>query len=76
MSRGKIKIEVYISLNCKTEQELRENLKRALEIEGIEAEVTFARIDEGEAERLGLRGSPTIKINGEEFQPIAQRGFT
>ncbi len=75
MDKKRVKIEVYLNQHCKSEAQLRENISKALELEGLEAEVTFSRIQDEEAERLKLRGSPTIKINGEEVQPISQEGF-
>ncbi|MFN3921183.1 MAG: thioredoxin family protein [Caldimicrobium sp.] len=76
MAKNRVRIEVFMNLSCKTEEQLRENLQRALQLEGIEAELTFSRLTEEEADKLGLRGSPTILINGEEFQPVSQKGFT
>lgn len=76
MSEKKVKIEVFMNLTCSSEPQLRENLNKALELEGVEAEFIFKRISAEEAEELGLQGSPTIMINGNEIQPIAQRGFT
>jgi len=65
-----------MSLTCPSEPQLRENIARALELEGVEAEVIFQRLDSETAERLGLRGSPTVRINGEEIQPLPQGAFT
>ncbi len=75
MSRP-IKIEVFMNFSCTSEPQLRENLSKALSLEGLEAEVIYQRISNEEAEKLGLRGSPTVKINGEEIQPVSQGGFT
>jgi hypothetical protein len=71
-----VKIEVYMNLTCSSEPQLRENLERALTLEGLTAEVSFKRIPPEEAEKLGLRGSPTVIINGQELQPLPQGGFT
>ncbi|MGC8966272.1 MAG: thioredoxin family protein [Caldimicrobium sp.] len=71
-----IKIEVFMSLTCSSEPQLRENIEKALSLEGVSAEVVFQRLTPEEAERLGLKGSPTVRINGEEIQPLPQGGFT
>lgn len=52
-----------------------ETILEALALEGAEAEAAVHRIDEGEAGRLGLRGSPSVFINGRDIEP-APRDFT
>jgi hypothetical protein len=47
-----------------------------LTIEETEAEVVFHRIDDEEAIALGLSGSPSVFIDGEEMQPLGVTGFT
>ncbi len=71
-----LKINCYLSLNCTSEGALRENMKRALELEAPEAEVNFHRINEAEAKRLGLMGSPSILINGIEILPADIPSFS
>ncbi|MCS7149520.1 MAG: hypothetical protein N2Z40_04195 [Caldimicrobium sp.] len=71
-----LKIEVYMNMSCSSETQLRDNISRALELEGVTAEVTYQRLSDEEARKLDLRGSPTIRINGEEVQPLPQGGFT
>ncbi len=82
-----LRIVCYLSRTCGSEEQLRENIQRALKLiserppEGAqvqEPEVIFRRLSTEEAERLGLKGSPTIFINDKEFQPIEgqpQGGF-
>lgn len=55
---------------------LREYLGKALELEAAEAEVNFHRISDAEAERLGLRGSPSIFIDGRDIMPGEIPGFS
>lgn len=45
-------------------------------LEEVKAEMNFYRIDESEALDLGLRGSPSIYINGEDIQPAEEKGFS
>jgi hypothetical protein len=70
------KIECYISLQCGSEGALRDNISRALSLEGVEGDVLFHRIDDETAARLGLRGSPSVFIDGAEVQPVLTRGFS
>ncbi len=65
-----LKIDCYLSLTCGSEERLRENIRTALEAEGVEAEVNFYRISEEKASELGLRGSPSVLINGKDIQPV------
>jgi len=71
-----MKIECYMSLKCGAEEPLKKNVEAALAIEGIEAEVIFRRIGDEEATRLGLKGSPSILINGRDIDPQEISGFT
>ncbi len=65
-----MKIDCYMSLQCGSEGILKENVYAALALEGAKADVSFHRIDDKEAGRLGLKGSPSIFIDGEEVQPL------
>ncbi len=71
-----MKIDCYLSLLCGAENDLRENIFSALALEEVKAEMNFYRIDESEALDLGLRGSPSIYINGEDIQPAEEKGFS
>jgi hypothetical protein len=70
-----MKIDCYLSLSCGAENDLRENIFKALGLEEMEAEVNFHRTDEKEAHRLGLRGSPSVRIDGKDIQPLDTSGF-
>jgi hypothetical protein len=71
-----MKIECYMSLRCGSEVALRNNLSMALELEGVEGDVIFRRTDDRTAAGLGLKGSPSVFINGTEVQPLLTRGFS
>ncbi|NWF93198.1 MAG: thioredoxin family protein [Syntrophaceae bacterium] len=71
-----MRIDCYLSPECASEEGLRENIRRALAIERIEAEVTFHRIDEEKAMALGVTGSPSVFINGKELQPQGSVGIS
>jgi glutaredoxin len=72
----RLKVEVYFAPNCPTKEQVERNLKEALKMEGIPAELTIEVLDPAEAEKRGFRGSPTIIINGETFQPLEMGGFS
>ena len=64
-----MKIDCYISHGCQSKDSLKENVTRALFLEVYDAEVRYHRIDEREAARKGLRGSPSVLINGVDILP-------
>jgi len=55
---------------------LRVNISQALEMEGLQAEVQFYRINEMQAATLGLRGSPSVLIDEKDIQPEDVAGFS
>lgn len=71
-----MKIECYMSLKCGSEDALRENIFKALELENIKAEVNFYRINDKKAMALGLKGSPSVLIEGRDIQPSDITGFS
>ncbi|MFN3479731.1 MAG: hypothetical protein ACK415_05015 [Thermodesulfovibrionales bacterium] len=71
-----MKIDCYMSLRCGSEDALRENISKALELENISAEVNFYRITEDEARSLGLKGSPSVLVDGKDIQPADIEGFS
>ncbi len=64
-----MKIECYISEECSSEAQLRENLKAALAGSSVKPDIQFHIINEAEAERKGLMGSPSVLINGVDILP-------
>ena len=73
--QSQMEINCYISLTCSSEEELRMNLDQALTAEGISASVSLLSINDEKAAELGLSGSPSIFIDGQELQPAAGTGF-
>ncbi len=71
-----MRIECYTSLQCGSEDALRDAISRALSLEDMKAEVAFYRIDDKAAAERGLRGSPSVFINGLELQPLETTGFS
>jgi hypothetical protein len=76
MAEGKIRIDCYLSLECASEDALRDNINLALAAEKLSADVAFHRIDGDRAIALGLSGSPSVFINGKELQPQGTVGFS
>lgn len=70
-----MKIDCYISTRCASEAPLRKNVKEALDLEGVEADIRMHRVDDEKAAEMGLRGSPSVFMNGVELQPLATGGF-
>ncbi len=70
-----MRIDCYMSERCGSEAALKENIKKALGFEGLEAEVSFSRVTDVEAAERGLRGSPSVFVDGEEVQPADIAGF-
>jgi protein-disulfide isomerase len=64
-----MKIDCYISDGCTSESSLKLNVDTALKQENIEADVHYHRIDEPEAKKMGILGSPTVFINGVDILP-------
>jgi protein-disulfide isomerase len=56
-------------MTCKSEDLLRENIREALRLEGLKAQIKIIRVNEKIADRLKMKGSPTIFINDLEIQP-------
>jgi hypothetical protein len=71
-----MKIDCYMSPSCSSEEELRKNITFALFSEKVQAEVNFHRINDDYAMSLGLKGSPSIFIDGRELQPLRTTGFS
>ena len=71
-----MQIDCYISEKCGSEEALRKNIREALALEGVEVEVNISVISDVKAGSLGLRGSPSVFINGKEIQPVDILGFS
>lgn len=73
-----MKIDCYMSIGCGSEQALRENLETALKLEGVfsSAEVAFRRVNDEEARAMGLRGSPSVLVDGMDIEPADLAGFS
>ncbi len=64
-----MKIECFFSEGCGSKEKLKTNIEKALIEEGLKAEINFRTVSQEEAERLGIGGSPTVWINGQDLEP-------
>jgi predicted thioredoxin/glutaredoxin len=61
-----LKIDIYLSEICGSYYQLREHLDRALAELHVRAEVTYHTVYYDEAINRGIKGSPSIWINGND----------
>ena len=62
-----MKIECFLSENCGSYHQLRENVDTAISELNAKDEISYRIVHYEDALRLGLRGSPTIRINGSDI---------
>ena len=69
-----MKVEVLYFDGCPTYRAATKTLRAVLAEEGLEAEVRLIAVEsDEEARRLHLPGSPTIRVDGEDLFPVAER---
>jgi len=66
-----MKIECFFSGECTSKERVKENLQKALLEERTKAEVSFHEVTGEEARQLGIGGSPTVWIDGQDIEPGA-----
>lgn len=69
-------IDCYISGTCDSEKALRKNLTQAIGLEAADVTLTVQRITDEEAEKHGLKGSPSVLVNGRDILPGEIPGFS
>ena len=72
------KIQLLTFQGCQTTVDLVQQLSQLLQKKTIDFEMEVITVTTPEkAEEIGLYGSPTLIINGEEYQkqPLAKAGF-
>ncbi|MEJ5375315.1 MAG: hypothetical protein WHX93_01910 [bacterium] len=65
-----MKIEAFLSQGCASRHALEANIREALVQEGLEAKISFLVVGEQEARTLGIPGSPTVFLNGEDLEGL------
>ena len=69
-----MKIQVLYFEGCPTYETATKTLRAVLADEGMEAEVQLVAVNsDDEAGRLRFPGSPTIRVDGEDLFPVAER---
>ena len=72
-----LKIDIYMSEPCGSYHQLREYLVRALAELHIMADVTYHTVYYDEAVNRGIKGSPSIWINGKDaFEAVSSPGIS
>jgi hypothetical protein len=64
-----------MSEGCGSYHQLRENIDKALSELSVHADVSYHTVYYDEAIKLGLKGSPTIRINGTDFDEGGSPGI-
>lgn len=64
-----MEITCYIAERCASRVELLENLQKALARTGNDTG-SYHLLGEAEAERLAIKGSPTVLINGRDIAAV------
>ena len=62
-----MKIDCYLSEHCGSYHQLRENIDRALAESGLRADVEYHTLQYDEAVIRGVKGSPSIWVNGRDL---------
>jgi hypothetical protein len=69
-----MKIELLYFDGCPTYEPAEQALKQVLLEEGIESQIQLIAVNTNEeAQRMQFPGSPTIRVNGRNLFPAAQR---
>jgi hypothetical protein len=69
-----MKVEVLYFDGCPTYETAAKTLRAVLAEEGLETEVELVAVNsDDEAGRLRFPGSPTIRVDGEDLFPVAER---
>jgi len=71
-----MKIELLYIDDCPSWEMGLQNLKAALHLEAIHADVDLVKIrDEADATRLGFLGSPSFRLDGRELWPEEREAY-
>jgi len=62
-----MKIDCYLAESCVSYHELRENLTRAMKELALASEVAYHTVSYDDAARMGIKGSPSILLNGRDL---------
>jgi hypothetical protein len=62
-----MRIDCFLSEQCGSYHQLNENISIALRELGVTADIQYHTVFYDEAVALGVKGSPTIRINGRDI---------
>lgn len=65
-----MKIQCFVSQGCASREALEANIREALRLEGMEAQVSLSVLSEEEAKRMGIPGSPTVLVEGKDLEGL------
>ena len=65
-----MKIDCYLSEHCGSYHQLRENIDLALAESGLRADVEYHTLQYDEAVKRGVKGSPSVWVNGRDLFDI------
>jgi len=72
--RNTMKMEILYFNGCPTYLKAEKTLRGVLEEEGVDAEVELVAVNTAEdAQEIRFRGSPTIRVDGEDLFPVPER---
>jgi len=66
-----MKIECFLAEGCGSRADLEKNIRKAIDAEGVGAEVFFQELSSEEAEQKGIGGSPTVWVDDQDLEPEA-----
>lgn len=66
-----MKIECFLAEGCGSKADLEKNIRKAIDAEGVAAEISFCELSSEEAEQKGIEGSPTVWVDGRDLEPEA-----
>jgi hypothetical protein len=72
-----VKIHLLYFNDCPSWQSGLENLKTALQFEGLDTSVVLVKVEDNDAaDRLKFLGSPSFQINGQDLWPEARDSYS
>ncbi|MCK4900303.1 MAG: hypothetical protein KAS38_16095 [Anaerolineales bacterium] len=72
-----MQIEILYFDGCPSWENGLENLKAALEAEGLEANILLVKVADGmDAERMRFLGSPSFRVNGADWWPEVREQYS
>lgn len=69
-----MEVEVFYVAGCPNHDALLPHMRELLGSAGVDAEIKLVRVDDTDAaERERFLGSPTVRVDGEDVEPDADR---